>query len=562
MCNTNRFHNRSRWSSCFQKAITVDTNGVLSNNWLINNTSICEWAGVSCGINRHRVTALNLSNFALHGKLTPHLGNLTFLQSLDISSNNFTGVLPIELSKLRHLKQVIGTSNNFSGEIPRVKAIYHQYQPPHQIHSMFAKFDRLLDMMESRMDAVDRSVENLRRKQYPSPHQYGGSRNIPDGFLSCHPEDAANRCVGYPRAPPPPEPQPHPTPSPPYAQRTRRSYLPHNQQPPARSSSSGYTARPNANQRLLNASTSGTGSWSRNSHPDSRIACAKALTRYVRSPVSDGSPARPTRRWDRPENHVQQRVSAYEPPAPTGWPPRPQPSPVRQPSCWDPPKQQGYPPHEPPTPVEPLDLECARFQPLPQPPQPHCNRRDVDEDRCCGEVVTHTRSPTLDVSLGRYESGYVNEGTNLNEVDSYLSGLDVQIAYSCSDCVDDSGKGEEELCDSNDSILETGAKEAMGRGMPSENRGSRESGDGRPEDQQVSSFMEIYLSSSIQEFEFDEKSAWSDADEDVEISEHQEEGGASSSQSDENTRVQALLEVGGNCGMLKYGTGLRRESRY
>ncbi|KAG6385171.1 hypothetical protein SASPL_153999 [Salvia splendens] len=63
----------------------------------------------------------------------------------------------------------------------------------------------------------------------------------------------------------------------------------------------------------------------------------------------------------------------------------------------------------------------------------------------------------------------------------------------------------------------------------------------------------IIGSSSIQEFEFDE---------DVEISEHQEEGGASSSQSDENTRVQALLEVGGNCGMLKLGLGWRGGVRY
>ncbi|XP_047953535.1 putative receptor-like protein kinase At3g47110 [Salvia hispanica] len=102
----------------FKQAITVDTNGVLSNNWLPNN-SICHWTGVSCGIKHHRVTALNLSNFSLHGKLTPHLGNLTFLQSLDVSSINFTGVLLAELSNLRRLKQVNATSNNFTGEIPR-----------------------------------------------------------------------------------------------------------------------------------------------------------------------------------------------------------------------------------------------------------------------------------------------------------------------------------------------------------------------------------------------------------------------------------------------------------
>ncbi|XP_047961123.1 putative receptor-like protein kinase At3g47110 isoform X1 [Salvia hispanica] len=100
------------------KNSTIDANGVLTNNWL-TNTSICDWAGVSCGLKHQRVTALNLSNLALHGNLSPHIGNLTFLQSLDISYNNFTGVLPTELSKLHRLKHVNAASNNFSGEIPR-----------------------------------------------------------------------------------------------------------------------------------------------------------------------------------------------------------------------------------------------------------------------------------------------------------------------------------------------------------------------------------------------------------------------------------------------------------
>ncbi|KAG6389362.1 hypothetical protein SASPL_150830 [Salvia splendens] len=359
---------------------------------------------------------------------------------------------------------------------------------------MFAKFDRLLDMMESRMDAVDRRVENLRRKQYPSPHQSGRSRNIPDGFFSRHPEDAANRCIGYPRAPPLREPPPHPTPSPPYAQRTRRSYLPLSQPPPARSSSSGYTARQYAHQLPLNASTPGdqfveqeqpprqpycvrkspkSGWFSQESHqqrflPPKKQTCwdLPIPRQYVGSPVSDAPPARQTWRWDQRETRIRQRVSAYKPPPPTGWPPQPQSSSVLQPTCWDPQEQQGYPPHEPPPWVEPLDRECAKFRRLSQQLQPHRYGNEVDKDRCYGEVITHTYSPTLDMSLGSYVSGYANELTGHKEVDSYLSSLDVQIAYSYSDCVDDRGKGEEELCDSKDSIFETTAKEAMDRGLP------------------------------------------------------------------------------------------------
>ncbi|KAG6404535.1 hypothetical protein SASPL_136784 [Salvia splendens] len=59
------------------------------------------------------------------------------------------------------------------------------------------------------------------------------------------------------------------------------------------------------------------------------------------------------------------------------------------------------------------------------------------------------------------------------------STLDEQIAYSCVearvfDCVCDRGVGEEELCDSENSILEKAAEKLMDRGFPSKNRGSRE----------------------------------------------------------------------------------------
>lgn len=74
------------------------------------------------------------------------------------------------------------------------------------------------------------------------------------------------------------------------------------------------------------------------------------------------------------------------------------------------------------------------------------------------------------------------------EVDSYSLS-----AYSCSDCIGDRSKDVEELCDSKDSILETGAEEAMDHGLPSDNQGSREGRDGKPEDQRVSSFVEIYV---------------------------------------------------------------------
>ncbi|KAG8378391.1 hypothetical protein BUALT_Bualt08G0132600 [Buddleja alternifolia] len=102
----------------FRNTVTSDPYGILANNWSTNNTSFCYWIGVSCGIRHQRVTALNFSGFDLGGTIAPHLGNLTFVRSLDISFNNFTGFIPDELSKLRRLEVINMGVNSFTGTIP------------------------------------------------------------------------------------------------------------------------------------------------------------------------------------------------------------------------------------------------------------------------------------------------------------------------------------------------------------------------------------------------------------------------------------------------------------
>ncbi|KAL3638691.1 hypothetical protein CASFOL_016598 [Castilleja foliolosa] len=98
----------------FKNAIS---DGVLTHNWSTNNY-VCYWIGVSCGPKHQRVTAVNVSGLELKGTIAPNLGNLTFLRSLDISSNNFTGPIPPELSKLRRLKVINLESNQITGPIP------------------------------------------------------------------------------------------------------------------------------------------------------------------------------------------------------------------------------------------------------------------------------------------------------------------------------------------------------------------------------------------------------------------------------------------------------------
>ncbi|KAL4334529.1 hypothetical protein GQ457_07G015140 [Hibiscus cannabinus] len=95
----------------------LDPENVLANSWKAS-TSVCKWVGVSCGVIHQRVAALNLTNLNLTGNIPPHLGNLSFLVSLDFSRNHFFGHLPEELGHLHRLRIVKLSFNDLNGEIP------------------------------------------------------------------------------------------------------------------------------------------------------------------------------------------------------------------------------------------------------------------------------------------------------------------------------------------------------------------------------------------------------------------------------------------------------------
>ncbi|XP_030458832.2 receptor kinase-like protein Xa21 [Syzygium oleosum] len=102
----------------FKSAIEVDpTNTIKGSNWTME-ADFCEWIGVVCSNRRQRVTALDFSYMGLRGRLSPYLGNLSFLASLDVRNNSFYGTILTEIGCLRRLKKLILQSNQFEGNIP------------------------------------------------------------------------------------------------------------------------------------------------------------------------------------------------------------------------------------------------------------------------------------------------------------------------------------------------------------------------------------------------------------------------------------------------------------
>ncbi|XP_051144610.1 leucine-rich repeat receptor-like serine/threonine-protein kinase BAM3 [Andrographis paniculata] len=73
--------------------------------------SVCSWSGIRCF--RGRVVSLNISSMNLYGTISPQISRLDKLVELSIDGNNFTGDIMIEnLSSLQFLNM---SNNQFSG---------------------------------------------------------------------------------------------------------------------------------------------------------------------------------------------------------------------------------------------------------------------------------------------------------------------------------------------------------------------------------------------------------------------------------------------------------------
>ena len=84
-----------------------------------SSSHFCSWPGVVCG-HRHpdRVVALSLGSFNLSGRISPSLGNLSFLTELNLADNQFVGGIPGELGHLARLQLLNVTRNYLQGSIP------------------------------------------------------------------------------------------------------------------------------------------------------------------------------------------------------------------------------------------------------------------------------------------------------------------------------------------------------------------------------------------------------------------------------------------------------------
>ncbi|KAL2324457.1 hypothetical protein Fmac_023515 [Flemingia macrophylla] len=84
----------------------------------VHNDDFCSWRGVFCDNVSLTVVSLNLSSLNLGGEISPAIGDLGNLQSIDLQGNKLTGQIPDEIGNCAALVHLDLSDNQLYGDIP------------------------------------------------------------------------------------------------------------------------------------------------------------------------------------------------------------------------------------------------------------------------------------------------------------------------------------------------------------------------------------------------------------------------------------------------------------
>ncbi|OIW21890.1 hypothetical protein TanjilG_13837 [Lupinus angustifolius] len=82
------------------------------------SSDYCVWRGISCDNVTFDVVALNLSGLNLDGEISPAIGSLKSLVSIDLRENRLSGQIPDEIGDCSSLKSLDLSFNQIRGDIP------------------------------------------------------------------------------------------------------------------------------------------------------------------------------------------------------------------------------------------------------------------------------------------------------------------------------------------------------------------------------------------------------------------------------------------------------------
>lgn len=167
-------------------------------NWNYTSNHFCNFTGVKCSSSSRewRVSGIDLYNMSLKGPIPFQIGNLSFLQSLDLSYNGFTGDIPGALGRLRRLRELDLSVNNLTGTIPHqlgnlknLRSLY-SYENAHtgSIPGVLGNCSMLreIDLSENKLTGIiPPEIGRLTRLRFLNLLQNRLSGAIPPSLLNC-----------------------------------------------------------------------------------------------------------------------------------------------------------------------------------------------------------------------------------------------------------------------------------------------------------------------------------------------------------------------------------------
>ncbi|KAK1274072.1 LRR receptor-like serine/threonine-protein kinase ERL2 [Acorus gramineus] len=87
-------------------------------DWTNENDDYCSWRGVLCDNATFAVVSLNLSSLNLGGEISPSVGDLKSLETIDLKRNRLTGQIPDEIGDCVSLRYLDLSGNSLYGDIP------------------------------------------------------------------------------------------------------------------------------------------------------------------------------------------------------------------------------------------------------------------------------------------------------------------------------------------------------------------------------------------------------------------------------------------------------------
>lgn len=100
------------------KSSLSDVSNLLGDWDDVRNSDYCSWRGVVCDNVSSSVLALNLSSLKLGGEISPAIGDLRNLQSIDMQGNKLNGQIPDEIGSCASLGYLDLSDNMLYGDIP------------------------------------------------------------------------------------------------------------------------------------------------------------------------------------------------------------------------------------------------------------------------------------------------------------------------------------------------------------------------------------------------------------------------------------------------------------